>query len=169
MKIQFFKSHLNDNSRRIITLVQDVSDDQARWKPDPRSWSILEVINHLYDEEREDFRVRLEILLYYPEKPWPLINPEGWVNQRKYNQRDLQDSLDSFLAERRASLKWLDTLDEPDFGTVFSSPFGSLSAGDMLTSWAAHDLLHMRQLIELHRAYMELQAESFRMDYAGQW
>ena len=38
---------------RIRALAEGVSDEQARWKPDAESWSILEVVNHLYDEERE--------------------------------------------------------------------------------------------------------------------
>ena len=56
------------NAQRIQRLVAGIAPDQARWKPDPESWSIVEVINHLYDEERYDFRVRLEIILFHPEQ-----------------------------------------------------------------------------------------------------
>ena len=34
-------------------LIAGLAPEQARWKPDPASWSAVEVINHLYDEERE--------------------------------------------------------------------------------------------------------------------
>ena len=83
------KEHLHVNSDVFKYLFQSVSDEQARWKPDEGRWSILEVINHLYDEEREDFRKRLELVLKNPEEQWPPIDPEGWVVQRKYNQRNL--------------------------------------------------------------------------------
>ena len=33
-------------------LFQSVTHEQARWKPGEDRWSMLEVINHLYDEER---------------------------------------------------------------------------------------------------------------------
>jgi hypothetical protein len=36
-------------------MLRGVTEAQARWKPAPEEWSILEVINYLCDEEREDF------------------------------------------------------------------------------------------------------------------
>jgi len=45
-----------NQAETIRALIQDDSDEQASWRPDSDSWSVLEVINHLYDEEREDFR-----------------------------------------------------------------------------------------------------------------
>ena len=169
MNVSFFISQLNKNAERIAALVADIPDEQARWKPDSDSWSILEVLNHLYDEEREDFRVRLDIIWYRPDEPWPPIDPEGWVGERKYNQRDLQVSLRNFLAERKDSLAWLESLGALNWDIDYTSPFGSILAGDMVASWVTHDQLHMRQLVELHRAYTELQAGPYRMDYAGQW
>ena len=54
------------NAETIHRMVNGVSDEQARWKPTPEDWSILEVINHLYDEEREDFRTRIDYTLHRP-------------------------------------------------------------------------------------------------------
>ena len=88
------------NAERIRALAAGVAPDAARWKPDPETWSILEVVNHLYDEERLDFRVRLDIILHRPEEPWPRIDPQGWVTERRYNERELAPSLEAFLAER---------------------------------------------------------------------
>jgi len=34
--------------------------EQARSKADPAPWSVLEVVTHLRDEEREGFRVRID-------------------------------------------------------------------------------------------------------------
>jgi hypothetical protein len=95
------------NATRIEHLVTGVSPEQARWKPAPDSWSILEVINHLVDEEREDFRTRLRLLLFEPGAEWPRIDPVGWVTARAYNGRELEPSLQNYLAERRDSLAWL--------------------------------------------------------------
>ncbi len=69
-------------AERIRMLVDGVDDEQARWKPDAESWSILEVVNHLYDEEREDFRVRLDSMLHRPGENAPPIDPQGWVTAR---------------------------------------------------------------------------------------
>ena len=169
MELAFFTRQLTDNADRIDALVSGVSQEEARWKPDPNSWSILEVINHLHDEELEDFRVRLEIILHNPEKPWPPIDPEGWVSEQRYNEQDLEESLNLFLDERDASLAWLHGLENPDWQTTYEAPWGEIRAGDMLVSWVTHDQLHMRQLVELHHLLTADQAKPFRLDYAGPW
>lgn len=169
MDFSFLTRQLADNAARIDALVRGVSLQEATWKPDQDTWSIVEVVNHLYDEEREDFRVRLDIILHHPEKPWPSIDPEGWVIERTYNERDPEESLSNFLKERDASLKWLRKLEKPNWSTTYQAHFGSITAGDMFVSWVTHDHLHMRQIIELHRALTIYKAEPYRLDYAGTW
>jgi DinB superfamily len=157
------------NAQAIQALVQGVSDKQARWKPGPDDWSILEVINHLYDEELEDFRVHLDLILHHPDEPWPGIDPQGWVTARHYNERSLGQSLHNLVRARQESLAWLKGLVSPDWQAVYRAPFAEMTAGDMLASWAAHDLLHMRQLVELHWAYMTRPVQPYQVRYAGVW
>jgi hypothetical protein len=161
---------LERNSRRIQALVEGVSPEQATWRPDPKSWSILEVINHLYDEEREDFRIRLNLILNSPNESWPPIDPAGWVTARQYDQRELGPSLENYLQERKASLDWLHSLESPAWETSVPTPWGvPITAGDMFASWVAHDLLHMRQLVELQRAFVDRLVDPYQVDYAGPW
>jgi hypothetical protein len=157
------------NAGRIQALVEGVGPEQARWKPDAGTWSILEVINHLYDEEREDFRPRLESTLLHLNTPWRPIDPQGWVTERSYNERDLPPCLQGFLQERQASLAWLRGLGSPDWEAHYLAPWGPMRAGDLLASWAGHDLLHMRQLVELHRAHVAWLAGAYSLEYAGPW
>ena len=107
MDLTDITKQMANNAATIRSLSQGITDEQAQWKPDPDTWSILQVINHLYDEEREDFRVRLDYILHRPGEPWPDIDPQGWVEHRGYNQRDFNQSLSNFLAERESSLNWL--------------------------------------------------------------
>ena len=169
MNLPFFINQLVENAARIEALVKGVSQEDAQWKPDPDSWSILEVVTHLYDEERLDFRVRLNIILHHPDKPWPPIDPQGWVTERQYNKRDLGTSIDSFRQERDASLEWLHGLKNPDWDKPYQAPFGTIRAGDMFAAWVTHDHLHMRQLVELHRALTAKEASPYKLIYAGQW
>ncbi|MGD8473008.1 MAG: DinB family protein [Anaerolineae bacterium] len=169
MDMQQLLSQMLDNAERVRTLAQGVSDQQARWRPRPDSWSILEVINHLLDEERNDFRVRLDYTLHRPGEPWPPIDPGGWVAERGYNQQDLDTSLAQFLSERKTSIAWLRALSQPDWEAAYEAPWGPIRAGDLLASWVAHDLLHMRQLVELQWAYATGELAPYRPDYAGEW
>jgi hypothetical protein len=169
MDIDGLTAQMAQNAARIQALVQDVSDGQVRWKPDSSSWSILEVINHLLDEERNDFRVRLDYTLHRPGEKWPPIDPGGWVARRRYNEKETKASLAQFLSERDASLTWLRELPTPDWDTTYEAPFGPISAGDLFAAWAAHDLLHMRQLLELHWDYTTAQLEPYSTQYAGDW
>ena len=77
--------------------------------------------------------------------------------------------LAKFLAARQESLVWLRSLDAPDWQAAIAMPWGSLTAGDMLASWAAHDLLHLRQLVELHYAWTQQAAAPHSVEYAGEW
>lgn len=165
----YFMNRLEQQARMIEAFVVTISEEQARWKPAPEQWSILEVVNHLYDEEQEDFRVHLDLILHKPEQPWPRIDPPGWVIQRQYNQRFLKPSLANFLQARQVSLDWLRHLAAPNWEAVYAAPFGAIPAGNMLAAWTAHDLLHLRQFVELHWAYLTAQAAPFNVAYAGVW
>ena len=169
MNVVQLSSQLSTNAEKIRVLVDGVSRELARWKPAPDSWSILEVINHLYDEEVEDFPKRLDIILNHPDQAWAPIDPEGWVTERQYNQRELAASLTNFLQAREKSLGWLESLESPDWNAFYDAPFGQIRAGDMLAAWAVHDVLHMRQLVELHRAYTVRLVHPYSTDYAGPW
>ncbi|MDE0610870.1 MAG: DinB family protein [Anaerolineaceae bacterium] len=154
----------------IRQLCAGVDESQARWRPDADSWSMLEVINHLADEECADFRARLDCILHRPEEPWPPIDPAGRVLQRRFNQRDLEESLQRFSAARQESLVWLRSLGDADLNVSAPAPWGGrICAGDMLAAWVAHDLLHLRQLVELHYAWTAQRMQPWSVAYAGAW
>jgi len=169
MELQSAIAQLKTQGQAILPLADGLSLEQARWKPDEKSWSVLEVMNHLVDEEVLDFRRHLDHLLHTPKDPWPEIDPQGWVNSKHYNERQLDATLAAFVAEREKSIAWLHTLKALNWDSAAAMPWGSLSAGDMLASWLAHDLLHLRQLIELRYALTESGSEPYRVEYAGGW
>jgi hypothetical protein len=169
MNLAYFIERFAQNKAVFAGLLRGVSEDQVRWKPAPGSWSMLEVVNHLYDEEREDFRQRIEIVLSDPNQSWPPIDPRGWVVARAYNDRDPDQSLGNLLAERDKSLDWLGQLGSPNWDNRHEGPNGNLAAGDLLAAWLAHDFLHTRQLARLHWQYVALISEPYQTTYGGPW
>lgn len=169
MDLAYHLDLLLQNAERIRSLVEGMNDQEARWKPAADSWSIMEVLNHLADEEEADFIVRLDYTLHRRTDPWPPIDPQGWVTERGYNQRTLGESLQRFLSLRQHSWLWLKGLPAPDWEIVYQAPFGQIRAGDIFAAWVAHDLLHMRQIVEVHWAFLNQKVAPYTTRYAGDW
>jgi DinB superfamily len=162
-------TRLSHTAETIQSLAHHVEKEQAMWKPSVKEWSILEVINHLGDEEIEDFRTRFDLTLNQPDAPWSGINPPEWVKERSYNTRDLAESLERFLLERDKSITWLKGLASPDLERTHVRTSGNVRAGDLLASWVVHDLLHIRQLTRLHYQWLEQTSAPYDVSYAGDW
>ena len=170
MQLETLIARLEVGATTIAQLVRSFPSDQARWKPTPEDWSVLEVVCHLLDEERDDFRFRIEKTLYQPDQVLPPIDPPAWVSERNYLRRELSEVLSQFLNERQQSLAFLRTLEAPNWDLPVNHPsLQGLRAGDLLVSWVAHDLLHTRQLVELHWAGLHTHIGVFDTRYAGDW
>jgi hypothetical protein len=160
---------LRANAQVISTLLEPVSEEQAAWQPGPETWSLNRVMEHLYNEERLDFRRHLGEMLAHPPQPWSEIDREELIAVP-----DCREALARFQQERRASLDWLRALDSPDWDVASHASFGeaeelTLHAADVLYSWVAHDFLHIRQLNELLYAWNEHRAAPYSVQYAGGW
>jgi hypothetical protein len=155
---------MTDSAAAIRTLIENVPEAQANWKPDDDTWSLFEVMDHIYNEERVDFRVRLDEILQGVTDPWAESRRVAW--DRAAN---LQTALAKFLADRAASIAYLNSLEGADWDKAVQTEWGQISAGDVLVSWVEHDFLHMRQIIELLHAYNVHQAQPYKVDYAGGW
>jgi hypothetical protein len=161
---------LGRSTTLVIILTDGIPDDLMRWKPAAERWSMLEVVNHLADEEALDFRARIESTLRDPAAAWPSIDPQSWVVQRAYNAKDTRESLDRFLAERQKSVDWLRTVVDARWENAYVHPkVGALSARMLLANWIAHDLLHTRQLLRLHYEWLAARIAPEKLDYAGPW
>lgn len=160
---------LSANATVFRSLLENISEAQYRHRPAPEKWSLLEIVCHLYDEEREDFRARLAHVLQHPQQTLPPIDPQGWVKARNYADQDYARCLQDFLEERRQSLNWLRGLQNPVWENAYQHPkFGPLSARLFLTNWVAHDYLHIRQIVfTLHDFLQKTTGESLK--YAGDW
>jgi hypothetical protein len=145
------------------------SREQMSWRPAQGGWSLLEILRHLLDEEVEDFRARVRSTLEDPARPWPRIDPEGWVVERRYQEADCATTLARWKEERAASLAWLRSLDAPAWDNVHAHPvLGDLRAGDVFLSWVVHDHLHMRQVSRRLVEHAKANGAPFSSAYAGE-
>lgn len=169
MEFKTLYDELTNSTEMIRALLSGTSQDESRFKPDPETWSLLEALCHLHDEEREDFREHLDFILHRQNEEWHRINPQAWVTERKYNQQNFSEMQGKFFAERKKSLEWLQGLTSANWDKTYTSELGTVPAGEMFASWIAHDNLHIRQLVELRRARIENITKPYKIDYAGDW
>lgn len=170
MNVDALISSLERFSSQLETTLAGVTTEEARWKPGTTFWSMLEIVRHLGDEEVDDFRKRIELTLDDPGAPWPGIDPESWAKERRYNEDDFDEALGRFLEERRKSITWLRSLDEPDWSaTHMHTLMGEIRTGDLLAAWATHDLLHHRQIVKRRYQLLVEAAGDFQTGYAGEW
>jgi hypothetical protein len=169
MEFNTLYQELQNSTEMIRALLSGVTQHAAQVKPNTESWSMLEVICHLYDEEREDFREHLDFILHRQNEEYHAIDPQAWITERNYNQQDFVEMQAKFFAERQKSLVWLQEISGSDWDIAYNSQYGSVTAGEMFSCWIAHDNLHIRQLVELRRSRIENITSPYPLDYAGDW
>lgn len=160
---------LEKNKLVFLELLKDISPNRTHWKQANDKWCLLEILCHLYDEEREDFRFRVKWLLERPGEIPPPFDPLDWVMDHNYMQQDYEPMLYKFIAEREKSLRWLNSLQSPNWNNYFEHPkLGKLTASYFLNNWLAHDYLHLRQILKLKFDYLE-HTSGKDLNYAGKW
>jgi DinB superfamily len=165
MNLERFTTQLEANL--VVFGALNLPPELWRWKPARDRWSALEVMGHLADEERLDFRFRLESLLTDspPGARWVQQDAKDWI--AGYALREPAACLEDFRSERRASMIWLRSLTDPDWTRRHAS--SGCSAGDLMLSWVAHDDLHLKQLLRLRYDYLILEGAPYDTAYAGEW
>ena len=169
MNPEYIIDQLKKNSEVFSSILKTETKDQFLWKQSPEKWCLLEIVCHLYDEEREDFRARVKHSLENPDLPLKPIAPKEWVKERKYIEQDFLKVLNNFLEERENSIHWLGSLQNPEWYNFIAHPqLGKITAMEFLANWLAHDYLHIRQIIKFKFDYLR-HVSGEGLTYAGEW
>ena len=169
MTINHIINQLDNNQFIFERLLRGKQKDEFLWRPLANKWCLLEIVCHLIDEEREDFRDRVKHILENPLNEMPKINPEGWVLEREYVSQNYNEKVSEFLKERSHSIVWLHTKNDANWDNAYHhAKLGFMSAKLFLTNWLAHDYLHIRQLIRYQYDYLK-EKSAIDLQYAGNW
>lgn len=143
--------------------------EQIYWRPAENKWCMLEIVSHLLDEEKEDFKSRLHYTLFRPDEEWPKIDPHCWPQDRKYMNKDYNSVLEEFIKEREKSIIWLKSLANIDWNRFYVHPVtGKMTASLLLMNWLAHDFFHIRQINRYNFEHLQ-QKSAVDLSYAGKW
>ena len=125
-----------------------IPDELLRGTEGGESWSPLDVVGHLIHGERTDCIPRLQMILSESQRR-PFEPFDRFAQFEASGSRTLEDLLDEFEALRYANLETLRALLDPGFdldATGTHPELGRVTAGELLATWAVHDLGHIAQV-----------------------
>lgn len=129
----------------------------------PDSWSPFEVVGHLIHAEETNWIPRARSIRDHGEgrafEPF-----DRFAHLARFADGPIEDLLDRFAAAREESLATLRgwDLSAEDLARLGRHPeFGAVSLGQLLSTWAVHDLSHLAQVV---RAMAKGRAE-----HVGPW
>ena len=137
---------LRETPLALQRFVQAVPVDVVTTPEAPGKWSIREVVQHLADSDLVG-GFRLRMILAQDRPPLVGYDQDLWESRLRYRDVNFHEALDLFLTLRRANLRLWDGLSETDLARVgIHSERGEESLAHMRRLYAAHDLMHLRQL-----------------------
>jgi hypothetical protein len=134
---------------RLRELVSGKPADALARKPAPDRWSVVEIVAHLADAEIVG-AFRFRAVLGQPGTDLLAYDQDRWAEACRYQDSDIETSLDTFRALRGATLSLLRRISPGQlehFG--IHSERGRESVWDMIRLYAGHDLNHLGQIERL--------------------
>jgi hypothetical protein len=148
---------LRETPARLTAALKGVPRSLLLWRPAPGKWSILEIVCHMRDMERDAYIARWEKILSENNPTLPDRDGDRYALERGYRTERLADVLRDWKALRKQTLKLLKTIK----GDAWSRPgvhetAGPMTAESLLQRLAVgNDAAHLGQ-IEGIKARFEL-------------
>ena len=146
-ELESLTSFLAETPARVRVLVQNLSEQDARWKPSAQEFSALEQVCHLNDLEREGYGARIEKLIHEEQPFLPDFDGGRIAAERDYNNQHLETVLDAFAHSRQSNLRAILRLSPDDLqrsGTL--ETVGRVTLETLLLKMREHDEGHLQEL-----------------------
>lgn len=132
--------------------IAGLAPQQVRTPERAGKWSVLQVVQHLADSELVGgFRFRM--VLAHEAPVLPGYDQDRWADRLRYNDADLETAMADFSTLRRANLRLLERASPDDRRRVMRhEERGDESLDKMISMYAGHDLLHLRQIARIRAA-----------------
>jgi hypothetical protein len=132
----------------LSTLVRGLPDTWTRANEGPDTWSVFDVLGHLIHGELTDWIPRARMILEHG--TGRTFEPfDRFAQLGEPGEPTLDERLDRFARLRGESLAALDglALKAADLAREGRHPaFGTVTLGQLLSTWVVHDLGHLRQV-----------------------
>jgi DinB family protein len=139
---------LRATARELPSLVASIDTELLRWRPTPGKWSILEILCHMRDMEREAYLCRYRRILAEDRPALPDIDGDAYAIENDYMGEDAATVVADWSRLREEALAVLSRVREAEFGrTGIHEGLGVLTIDDYLKRHAiGNDEAHLGQI-----------------------
>ena len=150
MKFDLDKSYqiLERTPSVLRVLLSDLSEDWVQGNEGPETFSPYDVIGHLIQGEKTDWRARATMILESGTSQ-SFVPFDRFAQFEESKGKSLNQLLGEFEGLRKDSLNWLRSLNltETDLVKKGTHPeLGEVTLEQLLSTWVAHDLSHIAQV-----------------------
>lgn len=145
--------------QKLELAVEKLSDSKWRWKPNPKKWSIREIVCHLADSEIIGV-ARMNLIIASGKEPPPLIayNQDMLAEQSKYNSQDELLAISVFKSIRRHQSAILKSLPNEMFEKLgIHQERGKITLGQMVSHYANHAEAHLQQIDRIKEEFVNFE------------
>ncbi|CAH1057267.1 DinB family protein [Paenibacillus pseudetheri] len=131
---------------QLVKSTAGLTEEQLKWKAEPASWSVTEVLTHLADHSIVvSFRIR--DILAATTAQLPVFNQDAWVSGQYANSSNASDNLELFRSLLYYNSLLFERLSEEDWeksGINFKGETVKIS--DIVRGFTAHVERHLGQI-----------------------
>ena len=139
---------------------------QIKARPASGKWSVQQILAHLDDVEYLGMRQRVEAMVVQDKPTLEPFDQEKRAKDFHYERIPYRKSLEHFIRQRRANVRWLKTLAPAQLKRSGNHrKIGRITVNELIYEWAFHDLGHLKQILEVKRYALWPRMGSFQKYY----
>ena len=142
----------------LMAALAEVPQEAMKFKPEPKEWSVHEVIIHLADSESIAAQ-QARMMVAEPGKTVMAYDPDAWANNLHYQKGDVDEALQLLKWTRAFTYRWFKSLPEQAFALSADYPGDEepYILDDLLRIYAGHIPSHIEQIRNNHKIWKDAQ------------
>lgn len=136
----------------------EIPEEAMKFKPEPKEWSIHEVIIHLADSETIAAQ-QARLMVAEPGRSVMAYDQDEWANNLNYHEQDRDEALQFVKLTRSMTYSWLKSLPEEAFesSAIYPGDEDPYVLDDLLFIYTGHITGHVNQIKNNYKIWKEKQ------------
>ncbi|HET9653085.1 MAG TPA: DinB family protein [Usitatibacter sp.] len=146
---QFLLALLRDSRHHFLESFAEMTEEEARLRPAPDRFSLVEHACHLRDLEREGYLVRVRRMIAEKAPALEGFDGQAVARERGYLSQDARIAAQEFAAARREVTSLLAPLTSADLAREATFDGRRITFGELVAMMVEHDREHREEIEEL--------------------